>query len=105
MMIRGFQQLYPQVNMNLKFELEINCNEFKRLENGSKTFIRVDDSDMNIQLGDELLIHEFDDTPLNPPSNKPKGRTNNTLSFKAGVIDGKIISLLKANSSRKTKSK
>lgn len=78
-------------------EIDITPAEYARIVYGSRTFlIRPNDG---FQFNDELLLKEWDGSPINPTSNEPKGYTGSKdLSFTAGYIEivgpNAIISLI-----------
>lgn len=78
---------------------------FCRIDDGSKTFL-VADNDTGFQLGDTVLLKEFDEEPVNPTSDSPKGYTGNELEFGVGYVlslgvNNVVFSLLPLKPNRK----
>lgn len=67
-------------------EVDITPQEYARIVYGSRTFlIRPNDG---FQFGDDLVLKEFDPSPINSTSNEPKGYTgSDDLSFQVGYIE------------------
>ena len=90
----------------LKIEPQYYC----RVADGSKTFeVRV--NDRGFQSGDTVVLQEWDPTPINATSVKPKGYTGSKdLTFVIGyilVLDSSrvVFSLLPKRQEPKKKSK
>jgi hypothetical protein len=58
---------------------------FCRITDGSKNFLVVE-NDTGFQMGDTVLIQEFDWNPVNATSNSPLGLTGNELEFSVGFV-------------------
>lgn len=82
----------PGKGLKMDFKITVDSVLFQRIKNGSKTFIHIDDE--RIQIGDDLLLVEFDESPINPPAKTPKGLTGDEIHKKAGYIYKGIASLL-----------
>lgn len=66
--------------------LEVLPKHFCRILDGSKTFL-VHDSDPGFQPGDTVVLHEWDDKPINPTDKAPRGLTEaEPLTFLVGYI-------------------
>lgn len=67
-------------------ELKIWPQYYCRVADGSKTF-EVRENDRGYQVGDTVILKEFDPTPVNPTSQVQKGFTGApALEFKIGYI-------------------
>lgn len=80
----------------MKHELKIWPVYYERVANGSKTF-EVRRNDRNFQMGDEVILREWDPDPINPTdmTSSPKGFTSSKpLNFNVGyvhVLDEKTV--------------
>lgn len=93
-------------------EIDITPQEYARILYGNRTFlIRPNDG---FQFGDDLILKEWDQSPINTTSNEPKGYTgSDDLKFTLGYIEvlGRdvVLSLIpepkKAKPAKKSKAK
>lgn len=72
---------------------------FRRLADGSMSFWLADLDD-GFQLGDLVVMREFNDEPITPTDGAPKGLTGEELDFRVGFVlflkkaDKVVLSLL-----------
>lgn len=91
-------------------ELKIWPQYYARVADGSKTF-EVRDNDRDFQLGDTVILHEYDPERLNPTDPTPRGYTDSPpLEFIVGYVyplDSRrvIFSLLPKKQTNKPSSK
>lgn len=70
----------------MKHELKIWPQYYCRVEDGSKTF-EVRKNDRNFQMGDSVILKEWDPTPINATTSAPKGFTDSPpLEFGVGYV-------------------
>jgi hypothetical protein len=92
-------------------ELKIHPQYYARVADGTKTFEVRDNSDRGFQMGDTVVLREWNPEKENATSTSPKGYTNSPkLEFKIGyvhVLDRSqvIFSLLPMPKSKKVDSK
>lgn len=68
-------------------ELKIHPQYYARVADGSKTFEVRDNSDRGFQMGDTVVLREWNPEAENATSTSPKGYTNSPkLSFKIGYV-------------------
>lgn len=84
--------------------LKIDRKEYFRLSKGIKTFL-IYDSDEEFQMGDILVLKEWDDEPQNSTTKSPKGFTGSQdLKYQCGFIHNmglkSVISLLAVKSKK-----
>lgn len=67
-------------------ELKVNSSEYARIVDGSKTF-EIRNNKRHFQMGDTVILKEFDWEPINTQDRAPKGFTDSEpLDFKVGYI-------------------
>lgn len=85
--------------------LKILPQYYFHVKNETKLF-EVRNNDRGFQMGDTVVLQEWDDSPINVNSSQPKGFTGSTdLEFKVGYVfqlDAQkvVFSLLKAEKSK-----
>ncbi len=60
---------------------------FRRVAEGSKNFWLIDDNSSGVQVGDTLVLREWDDTKVNPLDAAERGYTDaEPLEFRVGYV-------------------
>jgi ASC-1-like (ASCH) protein len=95
----------------MKHELKIHPQYYARVADGTKTFEVRDNSDRGFQMGDTVVLREWNPEKENATDTSPKGYTNSKdLEFTVGyvhVLNGAqvIFSLLPLPAAPRTKPK